>query len=234
MRVLFATLFIVITDQVSKLLVKGGTIPLLNLKIDGMNYGQSFNVIGDFFKITFVENPGLAFGIDVNDFSKLLLSLFSLFAGIGILYYLYKSREQKFIVRLALALVLGGAIGNLIDRTFYGLFYGYAPVFYGKVVDFFNVDFFDFTILGRTFDRWPIFNIADASVSVGVVLLLIFHRSPVEVKESCEEDATGELIQEDYTKIENDTAGGTQNTGLTISNTLPNNGEDSNRKENPD
>ena len=143
MRALFATLFIVIADQVTKILVKGGTIPLLNIKIDGMTYGQSINVIGDFFKITFVENPGLAFGIDVNNTSKLFLSLFSLFASIGIFYYLYKSRDQKLAIRLALALILGGAIGNLIDRTFYGVFYGYAPVFYGKVVDFFNVDFFD-------------------------------------------------------------------------------------------
>jgi signal peptidase II len=186
LKVLFATLFIVIADQLTKFFVKGGTIPILNLQVEGMRYGESINVLGDFFKITFVENPGLAFGIDVNETSKLLLSLFSLLASIGIFYYLYKSSNQKFIVRLALALILGGAIGNLIDRTFYGLFYGYAPIFYGKVVDFFNVDFFDFTIFGRTFDRWPIFNIADASVTVGVIGLLIFHKSVPETDKSAE------------------------------------------------
>lgn len=180
MRVLFATLFIVIADQVTKLLVKGGTIPLLNLKVEGMQYGESINVIGNFFKLTFVENPGIAFGINVNGTSKLLLSLFSLLASIGILYYLWKSREQKLVVRIALAFILGGAIGNLIDRTFYGVFYGYSPLFHGRVVDFFNVDFFDFTILGRTYERWPIFNIADASVTTGVILLLVFHRTPSE------------------------------------------------------
>lgn len=180
MRVLFLTLFIVITDQVTKFMVKGGTIPLFNLKSKGMFYGQSINVIGDFFKITFVENPGIAFGIDVNETSKLLLSIFSMLASIGIFYYLWKSRHQKLIVRLALAFILGGAIGNLIDRAFYGVFYGYAPVFYGKVVDFFNFDFFDFTIFGRTFDRFPIFNVADSCVTIGVILLILFYRPPVE------------------------------------------------------
>jgi signal peptidase II len=182
LRVLFVSLFIVIVDQVTKFLVKGGIIPLVNIKTEGMHIGQSFNVIGDFFKITFVENPGLAFGIDVNDISKLFLSIFSLAASLGILYYLWRSREQKLIVRIAFAFILGGAIGNFIDRAFYGLFYNYAPLFYGRVVDFFNFDFFDFTIFGRTYDRFPIFNIADSAVTVGVCLLLIFYRSPEEIK----------------------------------------------------
>ena len=184
MRVLFVSLFIVIADQLSKYFIKGGTIPLINLHVTGMSYGESINVIGDFFKLTFVENPGIAFGIDVDGVSKLLLSLFTLLASIGVFYYLWRSKEQKLIIRLALACILGGAIGNLIDRTFYGLFYGYAPLFYGKVVDFFNMDFFDFTIFGKTYDRFPIFNIADSSVTIGVALLLIFHRTTaVETKE---------------------------------------------------
>lgn len=185
--------------------MKGGTIPLLNLRVDGMYYGQSHDVLGEFFKITFVENPGLAFGIDVNDTSKLFLSLFSLLASIGIFYYLYKSRDQKLVIRFALALVLGGAIGNLIDRTLYGVFYGYAPIFYGRVVDFFNVDFFDFTIFGKTFDRWPIFNIADASVTVGVILLLIFHKTLPDVKKEEEKALTpdSEIRLNDGTEINN-------------------------------
>lgn len=182
LRVLFFSLFIVIADQVSKFFVKGGTIPLLNINVQGMNYGESINVIGEFFKITFVENPGIAFGIDINNTSKLFLSIFSIIASVGILYYLWKSRHQKLIIRIALALILGGAIGNLIDRMFYGVFYGYAPIFYGKVVDFFNVEFFDFTILGRTYERFPIFNIADSSVTIGVILLLIFYKNPTDEK----------------------------------------------------
>ncbi len=233
MRVLYATLFVVIFDQVTKFLVKGGTIPLLNLKVDGMFYGQSFEVFGDFFKITFVENPGLAFGIDVNETTKLLLSIFTLFASIGIFYYLYKSREQKLVVRFALALILGGAIGNLIDRTFYGMFYGYAPIFYGKVVDFFNVDFFDFTIFGRTYDRWPIFNIADASVSIGVVLLLIFHKTEpvikpedkIETVENSDDQLPAESVVEE--NIQAEEVSELQNTSLS-------DGENSNRKDNSD
>ncbi|MCX6173287.1 MAG: signal peptidase II [Ignavibacteriales bacterium] len=200
MRVLFVSLSIVIADQLSKFFVKGGTIPLLNLHVNGMSYGGSVNVIGDFFKLTFVENPGIAFGIDVNGVSKLLLSLFTLLASLGVFYYLWKSKEQKLIIRLALAFILGGAIGNLIDRTFYGLFYGYAPLFYGKVVDFFNMDFFDFTIFGRTYDRFPIFNIADSSVTIGVALLLLFHRTPTV-------DAKG---------VESETIDTTLNNNLTI------------------
>jgi len=188
-KVLYSTLFIVIADQITKFLVKGGTIPILNIHVEGMYYGQSINVIGEFFKITFVENPGLAFGIEVGESSKLMLSLFTILACLGIFYYLYKSRHQKLIIRLALAFILGGAIGNLIDRTFYGVFYGYAPIFYGRVVDFFNVDFFDFTILGKTFDRWPIFNIADATVTIGVITLLIFHRTEHVTEKEAQKDA---------------------------------------------
>ena len=191
MRVLFVSLFVVIIDQVTKFLVKGGTIPLLNIKAGGMQLGESINVMGDFFKLTFVENPGIAFGIDVNDISKLFLSIFSLVAAIGILYYLWKSKEQKLVVRVALAFILGGAIGNFIDRAFYGMMYGYAPIFYGKVVDFFNFDFFDFTIFGRTYDRFPIFNIADSAVTVGVILLVIFYRSPEEIKAAALPETAG-------------------------------------------
>jgi signal peptidase II len=187
-------LFIVIADQLSKYFIKGGTIPLINLHVTGMSYGESINVIGDFFKLTFVENPGIAFGIDVDGVSKLLLSLFTLLASIGVFYYLWKSKEQKLIIRLALACILGGAIGNLIDRTFYGLFYSYAPLFYGKVVDFFNMDFFDFTIFGRTYDRFPIFNIADSSVTIGVTLLLIFHRTPSEETKEIETEKNEDIL----------------------------------------
>lgn len=175
MKILYVSLFIVITDQVSKLFVKGFSIPFLNVKVDGMGLGESIKVIDDFFKITFVENPGMAFGIDVGVNSKLLLSLFSFIASIGLIYYIYKIRNESLVNRLSLALILGGAFGNFIDRAFYGLFYDYAPLMYGRVVDFFQVEFWDFTLFGKTYETWPIFNVADASVTVGVILMLIFH-----------------------------------------------------------
>jgi len=175
LKILYVSLFIVISDQVSKLFVKGFSIPFLNIKVEGMGLGQSIKVIDDFFRLTFVENPGMAFGINVGVNSKLLLSIFSLVASIGLIYYIYKIRNESLVNRLSLALILGGAFGNFIDRAFYGLFYGYAPLMYGKVVDFFQVEFWDFTLFGKTYETWPIFNVADASVTVGVILMLIFH-----------------------------------------------------------
>jgi signal peptidase II len=79
------------------------------------------------------------------------------------------------IVRLALALILAGAIGNLIDRMFYGVIFGEGTLFHGKVVDFFDLDFFDIAIGNFELTRWFVFNIADAAVSVGIVLLLFSH-----------------------------------------------------------
>ena len=228
MRVLFASLFIVIFDQLTKFLVKGGTIPLVNINVKGMTYGQSINVFGDFFKLTFVENPGIAFGIDVNEMSKLFLSVFSLLASLGILYYMWRSKDQRLIVRIGFACILGGAIGNFIDRAFYGLFYDYAPLFYGKVVDFLNFDFFDFTIFGRTYDRFPIFNIADSAVTVGVCLLLIFYRSHEEVKtETPVATDAGATQIVDLENPEDE-----QNSEQENLNTNVNDGQDSNREEN--
>jgi signal peptidase II len=85
-------------------------------------------------------------------------------------------KNKSWTLRFSIALILGGAVGNLIDRTFYGIFFDYAPLFYGKVVDFFDVDFFDFTLFGRSYDRWPVFNIADAAVTIGVLVLILFYK----------------------------------------------------------
>lgn len=177
MKVLNLSFIVVIIDQITKLMVKGISIPFLNINFEGMEYGSSIAVIGDIFKFTFVENPGMAFGINVGGYAKLLLSLFSLVASIAIIIYIYKSREQKLLFRLSLALILGGAIGNLIDRFFYGVIFDYAPLFYGRVVDFLHFNALGFTIFGKTFDSFPIFNVADSAVTIGVFILLIFHKS---------------------------------------------------------
>ena len=124
-------------------------------------------------KITFIENPGMAFGIDVGP--KMFLTIFTIIASLFIFFYIFKHRKDGILIRLSLALILAGAIGNLIDRTFYGVIYNYAPLFNGKVVDFMQVEFWDFTILGRTYTTWPIWNIADASVSAGFLIILFFH-----------------------------------------------------------
>jgi signal peptidase II len=117
----------------------------------------------------------MAFGIDIG--GKLFFSLFSIVASAAIVAYMYHARRESLGFRLSLAMILGGALGNLIDRVFYGVFFGDAPLFYGKVVDFLDMNFFDISVFGYQLTRWPVFNIADASVTIGVLLLLFFHRS---------------------------------------------------------
>ena len=176
MKILNISLIVVLVDQVSKLLVKGFSIPFLHFSYYGMYQGQRIPIIGDFFRITYIENPGMAFGFDPGSDLKLWISLFSLAASVGLLIYFYFIRNQSLSLRIAIAFILGGAVGNLIDRLFYGILYGYAPLFYGGVVDFLDFDFFNVTILGRNYDRWPIFNVADAAVTVGVLILIIFYK----------------------------------------------------------
>ena len=173
-RVLVLSGIIVLCDQITKLLVKGIELPWASLSVKGMKYGVSKPILGDFFRLTYIENPGMAFGIDIG--GKLFFSLFSVAASIAILMYLYNARSEALGFRISLAMILGGAVGNLIDRMFYGVIFDEAPLFYGKVVDFFDVDFFNIDILGYHLSRWPVFNIADASVTIGVLLLLFFHR----------------------------------------------------------
>lgn len=175
MRILFLAGAVVLVDQVTKLLVKGLEISWLGIRWQGMALGTSKPILGDFLRLTYIENPGMAFGIDLG--GKLFFSLFSLVASIGILYYLYRAKSERLGFRVALALVLGGAVGNLIDRVFYGVLYREGPFFYGKVVDFVDVDLLDITIFNYHLSRWPVFNVADASVTVGVLLLVAYHRS---------------------------------------------------------
>jgi signal peptidase II len=173
-RILFVSLFIVLTDQAAKLAIKGFSIPWLGINVHGMGLGASKPIIGDFLKLTYIENPGMAFGIDLG--GKTFFSIFSIAASIGILCYLYKAKGERLPQRFALAMILGGAMGNLIDRVFYGLIFEGGNLFSGRVVDFIDVDFFDINFFGYHLSRWPVFNIADASVTIGVLLLVLFYR----------------------------------------------------------
>lgn len=195
MRVLFLSAFIIIADQITKLLVKGIHLSALGIRIEGMPYGLSRPVLGDFLRLTYIENPGMAFGIDVG--GKLFFSIFSIVASGAILLYLYRARSESLGFRLSLAMILGGAIGNLIDRVFYGVIFDEAPIFFGKVVDFLDVDFFNVTLGSYNLTRWPVFNLADASVTVGVLLLLVFHRrSATTVAESLPPSFAGPVSSE--------------------------------------
>lgn len=174
-RVLFLTAFIVIADQITKFMIKGLEVPSLGISLKGMQLGSSIPVLGDFLRITFIENPGMAFGIEIG--GKIFLTLFSIVASIGILFYLYLMRKENLTFRLSLAFILGGAVGNLIDRVFYGVLYGEGTLFHGKVVDFIDIDFFNIELWGFHLSRFWVFNIADASVTIGVLIMLLFHRS---------------------------------------------------------
>jgi signal peptidase II len=140
MNVLFFSIAILIADQTTKLLIKSR-----------FELRQSVEIFGDFFRFTYIENPGMAFGIRVG--SPAFFTVFACVASIIIFVYLYRIRHEKFLSRFSLAIILGGAVGNLVDR-----------VAYGQVIDF--LDF------GIDDTRWPIFNIADSSVTIGMILLL--------------------------------------------------------------
>ncbi|HZY09771.1 MAG TPA: signal peptidase II, partial [Bacteroidota bacterium] len=155
-------------------MVKGITLPAFGIDVTGFQLGSSRPILGDFLRLTYIENPGMAFGIDLG--GKLFFSIFSIFACACILLYLFMSKEESIVFRTSLAMILGGAVGNLIDRVFYGVLFGEAPLFYGKVVDFLDVDFFNINLFGYSLSRWPVFNVADASVTCGVLLMLSAHR----------------------------------------------------------
>jgi len=174
LRVIFLSIIILVADQVTKLYVKGINIPSLGINFQGMRYGESIEIINNLFNITFIENPGMAFGIELG--GKLARSIFTLIAAGLITYYIYKNRKESVYLRLSLAFILGGALGNLIDRVFYGVIFGYAPVFYGRVVDFMHFNIPDFTIFGKNFYTWPIFNVADIAVTIGFVLIIFGYK----------------------------------------------------------
>ena len=184
-------LAILLIDQLIKVLVK-----------TNMCLHESIHVF-DWFYISFIENNGMAYGMQIG--SKLLLSLFRVVAICFLTYYIWLQVKQKarkgYIV--CLSMVLAGAAGNLIDCMFYGLIFdtsgihhvsslmefgtGYAPFLMGKVVDMFY-----FPLIVTTWPEWvplwggdefiffsPVFNFADASISVSVVLLLLFYRKEI-------------------------------------------------------
>jgi len=142
MRALVYAALIVVFDQVAKYLVR-----------HNLDLHATVSVVGDFFRLTYVENSGIVFGIKVGG-ALPLFTVLSIVATILILYYLYRERANHLGIRISLALVLGGAIGNLIDR-----------LVFGRVVDFLDFG------LGKY--RFFVFNIADSAVTVGVVLFLL-------------------------------------------------------------
>lgn len=188
---LLTVLLILLIDQISKIWIK-----------THFTLGESISVTSC-FKILFVENNGMAFGIEV--LGKLFLSLFRIAAIALIGYFLYKLTGKKGSYKygyiVCIALIFAGAAGNIIDSLFYGLLFsestyrsvavflpaggGYAPFLYGKVVDMLYFPLFGFYwpqwvpfVGGEYFEFFrPVFNIADSAISVGVIVLILFYRN---------------------------------------------------------
>lgn len=184
-------LAVLIVDQVIKIWVK--THMTLHEQIEVLSW----------FKIVFVENNGMAYGMEIG--SKLVLSIFRIVAVAVLGYYIWQQskRQARWGYIVCLSMILAGAAGNIFDSMFYGLVFnassesyvsyfvpfgtGYAPFLMGKVVDMFY-----FPMIVTTYPDWvpslggspfvffsPVFNFADSSISVGVVLLLLFYRQEI-------------------------------------------------------
>ena len=171
MKIISLSVILFLIDQVSKLLVRGLSIPFFNLNVDGLLPGESKPVIENLINITLVENPGIAFGIDPGESLKDLILVLTILTCIGFLLYLLLAKKADLKSRIAIALILGGAAGNLFDRIFYGIFYNYAPLFQGNVVDFLDVRFLKFFIFNNIHSNY-VFNFADVSILSGVFLLI--------------------------------------------------------------
>ena len=152
MKIYWLAFWIVIADQITKWMVKSWMI-----------LHDSIPLIGSAVQLTYLENPGMAFGIrffETHPFwGRWFFSIVSILASAGLIWYIYRMRHERWIYRVSLALILGGAVGNLIDR-----------VMFGRVVDFMDVDIPD--MLGM--QRWPVFNVADSSVVVGMIIMSAF------------------------------------------------------------
>ena len=142
MRVLFVSAILVLADQVSKAIV-----------VRTMSLYESIPIIPNFFHFTYITNDGMAFGIDF-PFGYFIFSTVSLLLTFFLFWYLWSVRNHSIVIRLGLAMIIAGAIGNLIDR-----------IMLGEVIDFLDFMIRDF--------HWYVFNLADSYVTVGMVLLLI-------------------------------------------------------------
>ena len=146
---------VIVLDQLSKYLIKSNFILF-----------ESQTIIDLFLRFTYIENSGLAFGLPILGFDWLLF-IMTLLISIYLLYYIISFKDIITYESVSLSLILGGAIGNLIDRGFklFGLFG------YGGVIDFIDVGLFDYSW------RWYIFNIADLGISLGIGLYIFYSYS---------------------------------------------------------
>jgi signal peptidase II len=192
---LLVVILILIADQASKIYIKTNFV-----------YEQT-EIIFSWFRIYFIENSGAAWGTKLSDFlpiseptGKLVLTIFRIFAVLGIGYWLWdivKKQSPRTLI-LAVSLIFAGAVGNIIDSVFYGLIFDhsngqvatlfsdnpYGSLFHGKVVDMLYFPLVDTTwpdwvpsLGGKRFRFFePVFNIADTAISTGVGILIVFNK----------------------------------------------------------
>ena len=171
MKLLFVSFLILLADQISKFYIKGFYLPLFDFEHLAFSQSRSIPVIDKLFYITPVENPGIAFGIDFGPEFKTIVSVITIIATLALVIYFFSIKKEDVFIRLSVAVILGGAMGNLIDRVFYGYIYGYASILSGNVVDFLDLRLFSFFLMNRTFSIY-VFNIADIAITFGVFALL--------------------------------------------------------------
>ncbi|NTU67503.1 MAG: signal peptidase II [Chlorobiaceae bacterium] len=123
---------------------------------------HSIVIIPDWLKLTYAENLGIAFGVRFIPPQGLLLLTFAI--SIGVIVYVWKSGNRTNLLVTSFALILGGGVGNLIDR-----------VVLGHVVDFIHVDLYQGMLFGKPVMLWPIFNVADSCITIGACMLILFH-----------------------------------------------------------
>lgn len=171
MKIIFLPFSLFLIDQISKIIVRGFSFPLFNININGLSPGESRPIINNIFHITLVENSGIAFGIDPGESLKDLILILTILICISFFVYLIYAKRADIKSRIAIAFILGGAAGNLFDRIFYGIFYNYAPLFQGNVVDFLDIRIFKLFLFDNIHGNY-VFNFADVSILSGVFLLI--------------------------------------------------------------
>ncbi|OOQ58577.1 lipoprotein signal peptidase [Mucilaginibacter pedocola] len=188
--------FIVLIDQAIKVWVR-----------QNMTKHEPIKFMGNHGMLQYVENNGMAFGMELGgEWGKLALTLFRIVAVAGIGYGLVHLIKQKYHRGLIMmvALILAGAVGNIIDSVFYGVIYGYAPLLQGQVVDMFY-----FPLFSGHFPAWfpvwggeefiffrPIFNFADAAISVGVIMILFNQGRYFKHEQEEESSPNSEMVED--------------------------------------